>query len=181
MKKIILFTLIITLFGCKSFDDKKIEEYGISKGIDNIRHNVEKKKLDIFEGYILSNKLLSKIDDEKERQKTEDYITQLKKEMESNLRMYNDDKKYEDSLRYALSLKAIGVEPEIEVGEIYGNLLLHSEASSDIFTQNSIKYELADRNILSIDNVYKLLKYLADKKSRGEFLYYLDKYSKSYK
>ncbi|MBQ3922266.1 MAG: hypothetical protein II707_03140, partial [Spirochaetales bacterium] len=58
MKKTFTFIIIIlTLLSCKTFDDSAAIHSDYSEGLENIKHNVNNNRMDLFEGYAQAEKL----------------------------------------------------------------------------------------------------------------------------
>ena len=199
MKKYLLFTIIFSLLiSCKTFDDSAAIHSDYSEGLENIKHNVNNNRMDLFEGYAQAEKLhrkyesrISESDNSEDRmqlEKIEEYQQKLADQMQIEMIKSQDEKAYEDALRYALSLDAINKVSPVQGMEtvtktmknIYEQIIAQNDNSGDIFTQNKLKYEMLDRQFLPTEELYNLLHGLAQRKSKGEFLYVLDKYSRLY-
>ncbi|HPY86682.1 MAG TPA: trypsin-like peptidase domain-containing protein [Spirochaetota bacterium] len=176
----ILIVTIFLLFSCKSSSKGEGNEPHFAYGIENIKHNLDKKKIDIFEAYVLSNKILSKNGAKDSADEVGKYVEDLKGIIQAEIKRNYDEKKYDDALRYALSLNTLNTEPEIEIGDIYRELMNRYDLSADFFNQMNLKYEMADKKLLPVEKVYEILKYSYEKKSKGFFAADFEKYSTLY-
>ncbi|HQJ06059.1 MAG TPA: trypsin-like peptidase domain-containing protein, partial [Spirochaetota bacterium] len=176
----ILIVTIFLLFSCKSSSKGEGNEPHFAYGIENIKHNLDKKKIDIFEAYVLSNKILSKNGSKDSADEVGKYVEDLKGIIQAEIKRNYDEKKYDDALRYALSLNTLNTEPEIEIGDIYRELMNRYDLSADFFNQMNLKYEMADKKLLPVEKVYEILKYSYEKKSKGFFAADFEKYSTLY-
>jgi len=176
----ILIVTIFLLFSCKSSSKGEGNEPHFAYGIENIKHNLDKKKIDIFEAYVLSNKILSKNGSKDSADEVGKYVEDLKGIIQAEIKRNYDEKKYDDALRYALSLNTLNTEPEIEIGDIYRELMNRYDLSADFFNQMNLKYEMADKKLLPVEKVYEILKYSYEKKSKGLFAADFEKYSTLY-
>lgn len=182
-RAVIACILIITIFlsfSCKSSSKGEGDEPHFAYGIENIKHNLDKKKIDIFEAFVLSNKIALKNGAKETSDEVAQYIEDLKNIIQAEIKKNYDEKKYDDALRYALSLNTLNIKPEIEIGDIYGELMKKYDLSSDFFNQMNLRYEMADKKLLPVEKVYDILKYSYEKKSKGFFATDLDKYSALY-
>jgi len=180
VKKIsILISLIIILFSCINFNEVIVPNY--ASGLENIKHNLEKEKIDLFEAYIEVNKYMEKYGKvSKENKQAQTFLEDIYMQIGVKLTEYFDQNNFEDALRYALSLETINKKPDVPVDLIYSKLSDKMDASSDIFNQIDVREEMADRLIYDNKKVYELLKIYEKNKSRGDFLYHFEKYTKSY-
>jgi S1-C subfamily serine protease len=182
MKKIFYLSVIILLiFSCKSTETVEKDPDYANMGIENIKHNFSKEKIDLFESYILANKYLTKLKDtDPKYEQTKKYISEIISDMDKSVTTNFNDKKYSDALKYSLSLRSLKVDSTIKLEEIYEKYSKELDVSSDIFTKNSLKEEMADIKILPEKEVADFLKYYANQKSRGVYFYLYDKYSNLY-
>ena len=182
MKKFVLLilTIVFLLFCCESDNDYIIPP-DYSSGIKNIKHNLEKDKIDLFEAYIETIKYLENSSKEsKMHNEGMAFLNEIYKDFDQKINENFKTKNYEESLKYALSLKTLNKESTIPLKEIYTKYSEYADASSDAFTSLDIKEDMADQLLLPDDQVYKLLKTHAMNKSRGVFLYLFDKFTKLY-
>ncbi|OHD18633.1 MAG: hypothetical protein A2086_17015 [Spirochaetes bacterium GWD1_27_9] len=181
MKKIVFLILTLSLLlSCKTNDVKKIElEY--ASGIENIKHNLQREKIDLFEAYIEAKKYLSGLNEGTDAFiKCKAYIDEIISQIDKKATDLFKEKKYEDSLKYSLSLKTLNANPSIPLRDVYLEYSKKLDMSSDIFTRNSIKEDMANLGLLKNEEVFNFLKYYKDQKSSGFFFYYFDKYKKLY-
>jgi len=175
-----LFLFVILLFSCFSTDDVSTEVPDYASGVKNIIHNLEKEKIDLFEAEILVSKFLRKDNlGEKEKEEAKTFYEEIIGKINGKVEKLYNDKDYEESLKYALSLNALDRESPVQLKDIYNNLTLNMDATTDVFSKEDIKEEMADKNLLTNEEIFNFLKELAEKKSIGVFLYNLDKYSKN--
>ena len=175
--KMIFLSLILILVSCKTFEEKKIEP-DYASGIENIKHNLEKNKIDLFEAYVEANKYLGKL--EKNGPKYEDtlnYIDELIASMDDESKKLFDDKKYEEGLRYVLSLNTAQVESSIPLKDAFKSFYDNLDATTDIFTRNKYREQMIELGISSNSEVHDFLKYYYDNKSPGFYIYYYVKYA----
>ncbi len=174
----ILFMFIL-LFSCKVIENKENSKKDNNKyesGIDNIRHNLERDKIDLFEAYILIKKEMSKaVDQTDDKDKYDLFLTEVINKMNDKLVELYETKDYDGALRYAFSLKAIEIEPKIGFEDIYRNFLISIDNSSDIFTKLSIKNEMAENKIFTTKEVYDFLIDFYNSKNIALFLYNYEK------
>jgi len=173
-------TLLIFFLSCETTEDS-FTRPNYSSGIENIKHNLEKEKIDLFDAYSFTLKFQTKQEeDTEEYNKAKEYLEEIIESMNKQAEEEFAKKNYNDALRYILSLKVLQKESKIRLEDVYDKLSDHADVSSDIFTQNRIKEEMADLKIMSSEEVYDLLKTHALRKSRGVYLFYYDKYIKIY-
>lgn len=173
-----LFLVFILISSCKEGD---VKEKNYSTGIDNVKENLFKDKITLFEAYEDTSKILrDATNDQATNAKATQFINDIINSMDEKSKTFYNEKKYSEALNYALSLKSIGYESELKLKDIYQNYLSEIDNSSDTFTKNGIKEEMANENLLTTSELYGFIKYYYDKKSIGFYNYYLAKYSKLY-
>jgi S1-C subfamily serine protease len=177
---IMIFMVLFSLSSCLSFNEVK-EDSSFPEGIDNIKENLDKNMIDVFEAYILAAKNLKKKDiDDKELQKTKDFLFYINRYMNENLTKEYSKGKYDEALKYALSLRTINADSTLDIGTIYRKMSAQLDLTGDPFTRYDVKEEMADLKLLSEDEVSSLLKYYFQNKMRGVFLYYYNRYTVLY-
>jgi len=151
------------------------------KKIDNIRHNLDRGKMDLFEAYIL---VKTEIDngnlDETADIEYKTFLTDIVGCMNSKLEELYNKKEYEEALKYAFSLKALNSELKVNLSDIYRNYLLLIDNSSDDFTRLSIKNEMAENKIFTTKEIYDFLIYYYNLNNIALFIYNYDKFIKIY-
>ncbi len=194
MLKEIKFSLIIILIvscSCLMLNDDLINIDSSKKdtnyipdyidGIKNIKHNLERESIDLFEAYIEVSRYMKSLNmDSVEYKESNEFLNEIIEIMDKKVSDEFESKKYDDALMYALSLKAIDKQSSISLKNIYSKFSEYLDASGDMFSQFDIKEEMADNLLLSDEDVYKMLKKHANNNSRGVFLYQIEKYSKIY-
>lgn len=179
--RIFIILIFILLVGCKSISDNQ-DSYKDSKvlsSIENIRHNLERNKIDLFEAYILINKDMNKINDlTDDRYKL--FLDEVINKINDKLVELYENKNYEEALKYALSLKAISSPLKIELEKIYRSILMTIDNSADSFTKLNLKFEMAENKILTTNEVYNFLEYYYTSNNVALFLYNYEKLTKIY-
>ena len=180
MKKIFLFLFLFLFFSCKSSKDR-VAPPKYASGIENIKHNLEKGKIDLFEAYIKIKEYMRKHNDNSEEYSSSVvFVNEIVDLMNKRAKEEDVENNYEDTLRYLLSLKSIKKETNISLKSLYIKLSKKLDASADIFTRNDLKEEMADQLLLSKKDVYAYLMKFSKSNSRGVFLHAFDKYTKLY-
>lgn len=181
MKVIYFFVILLFFFlSCKTTEPPK-QKPSYASGLENIKHNLDKDKIDLFDAYTHTLKLQKKYKEgTKDFDNANAYLEELILSMNKKAEEENAEGNYNDALRYVLSLKVLRKESTIALNDIYKKLSEHADRSSDIFTQNTIKEEMADLKLMSDKELFNFLKMHALRKSRGVYLNYFDKYSQMY-
>ncbi len=179
MKRRLIFVFfILILFSCK---EKDVKERSFSSGIDNVKENLSKEKITLFEAYSEAYKIFTDVSsDSSQKSKTKEFIDEIVTQMDEKSKDLYEDKKYEEALNYGLSLKSLGYKSNVDLKNIYDKYLDEIDNSSDIFTINKIKEEMANENLMTTKEVFDFIKYYYDKKSIGFYNYYLGKFSSIY-
>lgn len=170
----IILLIIFSLFSCNSQD---VITNDISTGVDNIKHNLEKEKINLIEAYELTNDYYNRdIDDKTEIEK---YREILEKSMYDHAVFLKDNKDYKKAIAYFKSLDSIDYQYEIDlIKECYNELLKDENIS--IFYRRQIKEEMANRKLLSLEEVKNILEDYYRDKSVGFYNYLLEHYKDIY-
>ena len=180
---IIFFIFILLLTTCKTTENSEntTKKRDYDSGIKNIKHNLEREKIDLFQAYILINRELEKnIEDQTTDAEIKSFLKEITEKMNKKLEECYEKKEYNEAIKYALSLKAIQIEPVLSISDIYKNFLTQIDLSADEFTKLSIKNEMAEHKILNTKEIYDLLMYYYNSNNISIFLYNYEKFSKIY-
>ncbi len=189
-----ILTIFIFFFSCKSLmgqvmpdknndkvknDTQQVIEF--EGGVENIKHNLDRDKIDLFEAYIETVRFMNHYsEDSKEYKKADQFMDEIINRMNDKINNYIKEKKYQKAINYSLSLKAMGKDSAVPLSSIYDQLSASQDQTADIFTKIDTKEQMADLKLVNDDFIFNLLKYQADNKSRNVFLYELGKYSRIY-
>lgn len=173
-----LFFVIALFYCCKSVS-ADTTNYDKIFGLNSIKDNLSKKKIDLYEAYILTNKAIqTKKNENKESKKESEYLNKIIFQMQEKAKETYKKKNYEESLKYLLSLKSINQNlTTVTLKDAYNNFLQQVEASDDIFRINALKEEIEENKVGSLNNEYSILKFYYDDSNRNLFLYYYNKYT----
>jgi S1-C subfamily serine protease len=175
---LILFSCLLLIAGCKTVEDTKNSEPEYATGIENIKHNLEKNKIDLFEAYVEANRYLSKLEtDDPKIEETKAYVKEITADMDVEAKRLYDGKNYDKALQYTLSLNTINAQPTIPIKEVFEKLYNNLDATTDSFTRNKYKEQMIDLGVSSDSEIFDFLKYYYDNKSPGFFIYYFTKYT----
>lgn len=175
----LIFIVLIVLSSCETFNNNLSPDY--ASGLKNIKHNLEKEKIDLFDAYIEAKKYLDRLDRSHDMYDgTAVFIEEILTEMNDKATEEFKNANYEATLKYILSLRTLGRETSVGLKDAYQGLLSIADASSDQFTVHDIKDEMVSLRVMDEREVFEFLKGYAEVKSRGVFLYYYDQYIKLY-
>ncbi len=186
MRRFCVFIIAIFILSSCATNGEKEEKIPIeyATGVENIKHNLNRERIDLFEAYVSATKILSaqikNSEDEAKIDETKTYIEELANKIDESAKKLFQDGKYDEALKHVYSLKAIDHFSSISLREIFESYSKLLDSSGDIFTSNSFKEEMADLAIMNNSEVYNFLKYYYTQKSSGFYFYYFDKYSQIY-
>jgi S1-C subfamily serine protease len=174
-----IFSIFIILTGCKTTGTVIQPSY--ATGTENIKHNLERNKIDIFEAYVEANKYLSKLDATSDKyEDTKKYIQGIKDEIDTDAKNLYDEKKYKEASLYTLSLNSMGMKPSVSTSDVFNKFYDSLDNTTDIFTRNKYREQMIDLGVSSNREIYDFIKYYYDQKSSGFFIYFYNKYTKLY-
>lgn len=171
--------ILILMIACKSTETVLRPKF--IAGIENIIYNLENGRTDEFEAYVQTIKFLNKPDTkDKDYNKGQEFLNQVIIKMDEKGKKEFENKNYENSLRYALSLHILGKKSSMTLREVYDKVLEQADKTSDIYTQLDLREEMANLKLLTNKEVFDLLNLYSKNKSRDVFIYLLNKYKKMY-
>lgn len=181
IKKSYLYGLLLGLLFLAACKTVEVKAPPYAEGIENIRHNLEKEKIDLFQAYVQLNRLTADMSNDAEaREKAELFRESVVEMMDEKALVLFNEESYDDSIRYLTSLYKIGVkESSVDLRDCY-NKLLASLGEDNLFTANGLKEEMAELKLLTEVELFDYLKYFYDEKSSGLFVYSLERYGKLY-
>lgn len=179
---VIAYFLVIAAFwlcSCQTIHDNSATEYPYHSAAENIDANIKDDDTEsLSKGYMNALKEYNKNNSEENAQ----LVASILKRMNNLLKVYTEDKNYEQAVDIADTLVNLGVEPDIPYEDCYRNYLAELEASDDVdnFTIESIKNRMGDKKLLSENEIAAFLDDYFKQNNIGLFSYYLNHYKEKY-
>jgi S1-C subfamily serine protease len=168
-----LFTLVVT--SCRS-DKNVVEVPDYASGIQNIKHNLDNSRIDLFEAYMQTLHWKENIaESDQEIDKADMFADGLYEQMQTALQTSLDNEEYMEAVAYAKSLDVLGKVPATSLEEVFTRYIAKADLSSDIFTRLQLKEEMAELGFMPDKMQYDLMTWFSDNRSRGEYLYHFNR------